>query len=42
MQYDGISDELALSCAVHAANANIGPEGIFLVALVLGIVPRVK
>jgi hypothetical protein len=41
MDYHGISDELARSCAVHAANETLGPEGIIPVTLVFGIVPRV-
>jgi Reverse transcriptase (RNA-dependent DNA polymerase) len=41
MEYRGISDELALSCAVRAANQTLGPEGIVPVTLVLGIVPRI-
>jgi hypothetical protein len=41
MDYHGISNELALSCAVHAANETLGLEGIVPVTLVFGIVPGV-
>jgi transposase InsO family protein len=40
-EHRGISDELALSCAVHAANETLGPEGIVPVTLVFGIIPRI-
>jgi hypothetical protein len=42
LDYGGISDELALSCAVLAANQTLGPEGIVPVTLVLGIIPRIS
>ena len=41
LSYPGITDELALSCAVHAANQTLGPEGIVPVTVVLGIIPRI-
>jgi len=41
LEYKGLSDELALSCAVHAANQTLGPEGIVPVTLVFGIFPRI-
>jgi hypothetical protein len=41
MEYRGISDELALSCDVRAANETLGLEGLVAVTLVLGIIPRI-
>jgi hypothetical protein len=34
-------DELALSCAVHAASETLGTEGIVQVTLVFRIIPRI-
>jgi hypothetical protein len=39
--YPGISDELALSCAVKAANDTMESEGIVPTTLLFGIIPRV-
>jgi hypothetical protein len=39
MNYSGISDNLALSCAVSAENDTLGQEGIVPVTFVLGITP---
>jgi hypothetical protein len=41
MENRGNCDELALSCAVRAANETLGPEGIVPVSLVLGIITRI-
>jgi Reverse transcriptase (RNA-dependent DNA polymerase) len=41
LDYPGITDELALSCTVHAANQTLGPEGLVPQTMVLGIIPRI-
>jgi hypothetical protein len=42
LDYPGKTEELALSCAVHAANQTLGPEGLVLQTMVLGIIPRIS
>jgi hypothetical protein len=37
LDYPGITGELGLSCAVHAANQTLGPEGLVPQTMVLGI-----